>query len=646
MNSISKNVILLKTEQILLNRLPGQLHCNPINRNSFLTNNRLVFNLQKDLDEMHGNMNKTKNGANANLYSRSGRLYIEESARRLNEIISFEGKKSTLRKPIIGNTERNKIVLKMNTDVLAILNTNYKLYKDSLLSDAVDLSLTNCSNPMQISTVSFKKTKKREMKNSILGRSILDYQHRNERSKLVTSQNFVRKLMLSTIGANYDLTSNNIIAEENPIIVKKLQIESHSLQKKEISREIRKPRIGSRERRNLTMIKPRVEKWDYSTNLERHPINNAIRLINNFTATWIKCRKNHLENIIPINILGKALGLNISKSQMKTSDFLRNKQLMSEINDQMLKKLYEILNKENDIANKKINGTNCSKVYLCNGNNPAIVRSVLQQRYWWSITDSIETANLIWTQWKKLNLIKSLPCNLFNPMKLKVCNHVEGGAQLGNKKALFYNLKAYYECLGKNPFDYIPLTFHISKGLIDPQFDSFKEVFEDMKQIENQENVWIIKPGENSNRGTGIMICKTLGKIKEIISHPANSTGTYIVQKYIEKPLLFNNRKFDIRCYGLITAYNGFVKGYFYNEGYLRTSSREFSLKNLSAKIIHLTNEAIQQKYDEFSKFEPGNKVRYIDFERYLKLNYSKKNISFYDDFLPKIKNLVGDTMN
>ena len=51
------------------------------------------------------------------------------------------------------------------------------------------------------------------------------------------------------------------------------------------------------------------------------------------------------------------------------------------------------------------------------------------------------------------------------------------------------------------------------------------------------------------------------------------------------------------------------IKGYWYQEGYIRTASKEFSLINLTNKMIHLTNEAVQKKGDEFGKFEAGNKV-------------------------------------
>ena len=53
----------------------------------------------------------------------------------------------------------------------------------------------------------------------------------------------------------------------------------------------------------------------------------------------------------------------------------------------------------------------------------------------------------------------------------------------------------------------------------------------------------------------------------------------------------------------LITCVNGCVKGYWYEDGYARTTSKEYSLKNLENRLVHLTNDAIQKKGEEYGKF-------------------------------------------
>jgi hypothetical protein len=37
------------------------------------------------------------------------------------------------------------------------------------------------------------------------------------------------------------------------------------------------------------------------------------------------------------------------------------------------------------------------------------------------------------------------------------------------------------------------------------------------KQEANHPNIWIIKPGENSNRGRGIKVCRTIQDILKIL---------------------------------------------------------------------------------------------------------------------------------
>ena len=202
-------------------------------------------------------------------------------------------------------------------------------------------------------------------------------------------------------------------------------------------------------------------------------------------------------------------------------------------------------------------------------------------------------------------------------------NHLINNYVIGNKKALLKAMTAYYKSLDDFVFNYLPYTFHITNGLDDENYFRFLRYYyqrgKDIgnssdKEKDKEENIWIVKPGENSNRGYGIKVCKTLDEIKNIIKQKEKchdgTYRTYIVQSYLEKPLLYHKRKFDIRHFMMITCVNGILKGYWYREGYIRTSSSEYTVKVKDGKV-HLTNDAVQKQMPDYGKYEKGNKLSY-----------------------------------
>jgi tubulin---tyrosine ligase len=91
--------------------------------------------------------------------------------------------------------------------------------------------------------------------------------------------------------------------------------------------------------------------------------------------------------------------------------------------------------------------------------------------------------NFLWTQWRRAKFISQLQPNEVFQKKLKqeetnptnntilfqsLYNRIDMNFHLSNKKALFINMKRYYECIGEDPFDTLPLTFHCEKGMEDP----------------------------------------------------------------------------------------------------------------------------------------------------------------------------------
>lgn len=224
----------------------------------------------------------------------------------------------------------------------------------------------------------------------------------------------------------------------------------------------------------------------------------------------------------------------------------------------------------------------------------------------------------------------------------KLYNKCEDNFHLSNKKALFLNMRNFFESMGQDPFDALPVTFHMKNGLADPEFPKFKEHYLKVEQIVKErkalrlkmkherqyakeevespgqtpekpkgqnvdlvdtkdklpppiKNIWIIKPGENTNCGNGIQVAKDYNEIISIVteSNKINPKRTCIVQRYIHNPFLIHRRKFDIRTFALFTSVGGRTKAYLYEEGYIRTSSYEYDLSNLSDRLVHLTNDAV-----------------------------------------------------
>ena len=58
----------------------------------------------------------------------------------------------------------------------------------------------------------------------------------------------------------------------------------------------------------------------------------------------------------------------------------------------------------------------------------------------------------------------------------------------------------------------------------------------------------------------------------------------------MEKPLLIDDHKFDIRVWVLLDHE---MNVYFYKEGYLRLSMNKYSLEDINDVFTHLTNNAI-----------------------------------------------------
>ena len=109
-----------------------------------------------------------------------------------------------------------------------------------------------------------------------------------------------------------------------------------------------------------------------------------------------------------------------------------------------------------------------------------------------------------------------------------------------------------------------------------------------------------------------------------------------VIQKYIEKPLLYFERKFDIRIWVLLTHD---FKVYMFNEGHLKCCSVKYNL-NTNDNFSHLTNYSFQKYNNNFGKYEKGNEVSFDDLQYNIKVNYNNC-VDFKNDIMPKIKKII-----
>lgn len=156
--------------------------------------------------------------------------------------------------------------------------------------------------------------------------------------------------------------------------------------------------------------------------------------------------------------------------------------------------------------------------------------------------------------------------------------------------------------------------------------------------INGKNSIWIVKPAGLS-RGRGIRCHNNLVEIQDHI----HKEGTWVVQKYIENPLLVLKKKFDIRQWVLVTCWNPLTV-WFYEKSYLRFGVEDFSIDNLKNKFIHLTNNSIQKNSERFEATEiEGSMWHSEEFAEYL--NEETGEDIYEQEIKPKIKKIVIYTL-
>ena len=334
---------------------------------------------------------------------------------------------------------------------------------------------------------------------------------------------------------------------------------------------------------------------------------------------------------------------------------------------------------------KNVKNKNYFMVYPGN-NGQLIERCILTRKNWEKLPKDKKNheSNLLWTP-----LSIQINYNFHKAIEEShIINHFENHKQLTNKRNAFINLMKYCESNNINLFSFYPLTIIISlsNDFFDIEIENFKKCYFDLpnlvEDLENKngnfldkhyknyfnnskdkklgniqkliipkshysgKNLWLIKK-INLNRGREIQVMSNLEQIIQQINQIKNEQKKLkylIIQKYIEKPLLYCKRKFDIRIWVLFTyllKINKF-EAYVFKEGHLKASSEIFDI-NSNDLFIHLTNYSVQKNNKNFSQNEIGNEISFNTFQRELDKN---GDINFKKNIFENIIKIIEITAN
>jgi hypothetical protein len=164
-------------------------------------------------------------------------------------------------------------------------------------------------------------------------------------------------------------------------------------------------------------------------------------------------------------------------------------------------------------------------------------------------------------------------------------------------------------------------------------------------------NMWLLKR-DNLNRGRKIKVFSSLDDIiKEITTvFEQKTANNLLIQKYLEEPLLYHKRKFDIRIWVLFTFIitENKYEVYVFKEGHLKACSDEFNIDS-DDLFIHLTNYSVQKYNKNFSKTEIGNEISFNDFQKELNEKSQKEGkniIDFKKNIFPEIIKIIARSAN
>jgi hypothetical protein len=150
--------------------------------------------------------------------------------------------------------------------------------------------------------------------------------------------------------------------------------------------------------------------------------------------------------------------------------------------------------------------------------------------------------------------------------------------------------------------------------------------------------VWILKPS-TVNKGAGIEIVHLHEQLVDICWSESD-IREWVLQQYVDPPLLLRKRKFHIRAY--VVAVSA-IRAYFFRECLALCSGRRYRRFDTENKFSHLTNTAYQ---DLDPDFDEEDNVRLWNDEDAAKILVADKTCATIEEAKRRVNDVVQQMEN
>lgn len=233
-----------------------------------------------------------------------------------------------------------------------------------------------------------------------------------------------------------------------------------------------------------------------------------------------------------------------------------------------------------------------------------IVRKVCLQSGMYITRDDDFNSFLIWSD-------SAVPVERIIELKsFQKINHFPSMGEICRKDNLARNM-AKMQRAHPEEYNFTPQTW-----VLPAEYATFQGYCRELKKRKKQ-RTFIVKPA-NGAMGNGISLIRNGDRVP--------SHEQVVIQEYIDRPLLLEGFKFDLRVYVLVTSCDP-LRIFLYHDGLVRMGTEVYespSDENLDELFMHLTNYSINKHNENFDRDDSDD-------------SGSKRSIKFLNEWLQSI---------